>query len=159
MRFPSFPLRLSMPRTTALVALACFVGVAPGQDAGLSGLARAEMERRAQAAAEAEQLLIQGDKSYNAGRYAEAVEAYRGAVDLLPENSPAHASVSRILKSVADAVNECRGVVPSDKLGSELADIVLRTADLAEWMGIDLSDEIAAKMALNERRGTRGRLV
>jgi NTP pyrophosphatase (non-canonical NTP hydrolase) len=39
--------------------------------------------------------------------------------------------------------------------GSELADIVIRTMDLAEYMGIDLSNEIQAKMVRNSRREHR----
>jgi NTP pyrophosphatase (non-canonical NTP hydrolase) len=45
------------------------------------------------------------------------------------------------------------------KLGTELADIILRVADLAHWEGIDLAEKIAEKMAINEARGTRGRKV
>jgi len=36
--------------------------------------------------------------------------------------------------------------------GSELADIVIRTMDLAEYMGINLAEEIEAKMVRNSRR-------
>jgi NTP pyrophosphatase (non-canonical NTP hydrolase) len=56
-----------------------------------------------------------------------------------------------------EAVNECRGDKPTKAFGSELADIVLRTVDIAHAEGIDLDGEIAAKMQLNAQRGTRGR--
>ena len=36
--------------------------------------------------------------------------------------------------------------------GSELADIVIRTMDLAEYMGINLAEEIQAKMVRNSTR-------
>jgi NTP pyrophosphatase (non-canonical NTP hydrolase) len=39
--------------------------------------------------------------------------------------------------------------------GSELADIVIRTMDLAEYMGIDLATEIEAKHAFNLTRPQR----
>lgn len=39
--------------------------------------------------------------------------------------------------------------------GSELADIVIRTMDLAEYMSIDLAGEIEAKMAKNALRERR----
>ena len=39
--------------------------------------------------------------------------------------------------------------------GSELADIVVRTMDLAEYMGINLADEIEAKHAYNLTRQQR----
>lgn len=37
-------------------------------------------------------------------------------------------------------------------LPSELADVMIRVADLAEWLGIDLSQEIERKAALNKER-------
>ncbi len=62
-----------------------------------------------------------------------------------------------IASEVGEAVNECRGNKPTDKLGSELADIILRTIDFAEEQGIDIEDEIHNKMMLNFENGTRGR--
>lgn len=68
-------------------------------------------------------------------------------------------ALALIASEVGEAVNECRGEKPSREFGSELADIILRTLDLAEWQGIDLDKEIVAKMAINEQRGTRGRRI
>lgn len=68
-------------------------------------------------------------------------------------------ALALIGSEVGEAVNECRGKEPSNNFGTELADIILRVADLAEWQGIDLSETIAKKMAINEERGTRGRRV
>lgn len=45
-----------------------------------------------------------------------------------------------------------RGRLTGTAHGSELADIVIRTMDLAEYMGIDLASEIDAKMARNATR-------
>ena len=64
-----------------------------------------------------------------------------------------------ILSEVGEAVNECRGEVPTDKLGSELADICLRTFGMAEQFGIDIESEILIKMAKNFSKGNfKGRL-
>jgi NTP pyrophosphatase (non-canonical NTP hydrolase) len=68
-------------------------------------------------------------------------------------------SLALIASEVGEAVNECRGGAPSYDFGSELADIILRVADLAHCEGIDLGEKIIEKMAINEARGTRGRNV
>ena len=62
-----------------------------------------------------------------------------------------------VVSEVGEAANECRGSVPTDAFGDELADIILRVLDIAAEHNIDIEDCIAAKMALNELRGTRGR--
>jgi len=58
-----------------------------------------------------------------------------------------------IASEVGEAVNECRGETPTDNLGQELADVVLRTFDMAESLGIDIQAEIQKKMALNKLKG------
>lgn len=63
-----------------------------------------------------------------------------------------------IASEVGEAVNECRGAEPTEKLGEELADIILRTLDFAESLGIDIQDEIKVKMQKNAQNGTRGRV-
>lgn len=68
-------------------------------------------------------------------------------------------ALALIASEVGEAVNECRGEVPSAEFGTELADIILRVADLAQWQGINLAETIANKMAINEQRGTRGRRI
>ena len=68
-------------------------------------------------------------------------------------------SLALIASEVGEAVNECRGDAPSLEFGTELADIVLRVFDLAHTLGIDHEDAVAAKMKVNEQRGTRGRRV
>lgn len=65
-------------------------------------------------------------------------------------------SLALIASEVGEAVNECRNGAPSEEFALELADIILRVADLAHWEGVDLAAAIAAKMAINEARGTRG---
>jgi len=68
-------------------------------------------------------------------------------------------ALALIASEVGEAVNECRGDEPTNKFGTELADIVLRVFDLAQWQGINLEKTIANKMVLNEKLGTRGRRV
>jgi NTP pyrophosphatase (non-canonical NTP hydrolase) len=67
-------------------------------------------------------------------------------------------SLALVASEVGESANECSGLTPTAAFGSELADIVLRVADIAHSHGIDLSAEITAKMALTESRVTRGRV-
>jgi len=67
-------------------------------------------------------------------------------------------ALALVASEVGEAINECRNEKPTDAFGEELADIVLRVLDIAHWQGIDLEKEILAKMAINEQRGTRGRV-
>jgi NTP pyrophosphatase (non-canonical NTP hydrolase) len=68
-------------------------------------------------------------------------------------------ALALIASGVGEAVNECRGAAPTEAFGEELADIILRVADLAQWQGVDLAAQITRKMQINEQRGTRGRLI
>lgn len=63
-----------------------------------------------------------------------------------------------IAGEIGEAVNECRGEEPTDKLGSELADIILRVLGFAKNLEIDMDFEIRNKMTKNRERGNRGRL-
>ena len=64
-----------------------------------------------------------------------------------------------ICSEVGEAVNECRGEKPTEHFGEELADIILRTVDLAKEQGFDIEFELHRKMAINEKNGTRGRRI
>jgi NTP pyrophosphatase (non-canonical NTP hydrolase) len=68
-------------------------------------------------------------------------------------------ALALIASEVGEAVNECRGDQPTENFKTELADICLRTFDLAQSHSIDLMGAILAKMDLNELNGTRGRRV
>lgn len=68
-------------------------------------------------------------------------------------------SLALVASEVGEAVNECRGLTPTKEFGSELADIILRTLDISVKYGVDIGDEIEKKMAINEARGTRGRII
>ncbi len=77
----------------ALLASACLiVPLTAGEPQGGSNLASTELSRRGAAIEEAQELLRKGDESYTAGRYAEAIEAYAGARDLIP-NAPVSAEL------------------------------------------------------------------
>lgn len=68
-------------------------------------------------------------------------------------------ALALIASEVGEAINECRGETPTEEFKTELADIILRTVDLAAELGIDLNKTIEAKTALNARNGTRGRRI
>lgn len=69
-------------------------------------------------------------------------------------------TLALIASEVGEAVNECRGEAPTEKLAAELADIVLRTMDLAEMVGIDLETACRAKMEFNvKKRNWKDRAV
>ncbi len=73
-------------RCLALIAAAgLFVPLASAQSGTAARMASKETQRRAVAIEEAQELLKKGDEAYNAARYAEAVEAYSGARDLIPD--------------------------------------------------------------------------
>lgn len=63
-----------------------------------------------------------------------------------------------IAGEIGEAANECRGERPTAEFPGELADIVLRVADLAHDQDIDLEAEIEARMHRNHRTGRMGRL-
>lgn len=56
---------------------------------------------------------------------------------------------------VGEAVNECRGEKPTAHLGEELADVILRTVNVAKGQGIDINKAIIAKLKKNEKRGRK----
>jgi general secretion pathway protein D len=91
---------------------AVLCGPVCGQSSG-SDLVQAELQRRAAAVDEARVLLEKGDEAYEGGRYAEAVEAYRGAVDLIPANAPVlaeqrAAAVERLAQASVERSKELR---------------------------------------------------
>ncbi len=63
-----------------------------------------------------------------------------------------------VVSECGEAANECRGEKPTNLFGEELADIILRTVDLAHDHGIDIQAEVLRKMEINASRGTRGRV-
>ncbi len=79
-------------RLLALAPATCLLLSLPVSAQQPSALAQAELQRRAASAGEARILLQKGDEAYEAGRWADAVAAYSGARDLLPD-APATAAL------------------------------------------------------------------
>lgn len=71
---------------SALFASVCLIVPSMGgEPRSGTGMANSELSRRSVAIDEARELLQKGDEAYNAARYPDAVEAYAGARDLIPE--------------------------------------------------------------------------
>ena len=58
--------------------------------------------------------------------------------------------IALIHSELSEALEDDR--IGSSKIGEELADAVIRIADLAEYLKIDLEKEIERKMKINEKR-------
>lgn len=83
-------------RTTFIATACLFSAFATGKTAAQSARANQEQVRRSASIQEARELLFQGDEAYKAGRYAEAVIAYAGARENIPD-----APVSAELRAAA----------------------------------------------------------
>lgn|SRR3990167_7920614 len=66
-----------------------------------------------------------------------------------------HSEISEALEALRDDQNELWVTSQGKPEGfpAELADAVIRIADLCGWMGIDLNDAIIRKMDYNKTRG------
>lgn len=60
-----------------------------------------------------------------------------------------------IIDEVCEALHEVRKTGDVDAFGEELADVIIRTADLSHDLGIDLDSIIERKMQKNRGRGFR----
>ncbi|MCW1887382.1 type II and III secretion system protein [Luteolibacter flavescens] len=78
----------------AMAPATCLLLAQPVLAQSSSSMAQAELQRRANNATEAQELLSKGDESYKAGKWADAVAAYAGARDLLPD-APATAALRK----------------------------------------------------------------
>jgi NTP pyrophosphatase (non-canonical NTP hydrolase) len=58
-------------------------------------------------------------------------------------------SLMLVVSECGEAANEVRGLQPTDKFQTELADIILRTLGLAAENGIDIQQAVLGKMAKN----------
>lgn len=68
-------------------------------------------------------------------------------------------SLALVASEVGEAVNECRYEKPTENLGSELADIILRVLDLSIVLDINIETEILNKIEANKKRGNKGRII
>jgi general secretion pathway protein D len=101
-----------------LVATCLIVPSLAGEIRGGSSHAASEASRRSVAVDEAQELLRKGDEAYTAGRYAEAVEAYAGARELIPI-----APISAELRSAATE-RYAQAAVEQARLLSRNGDVV-----------------------------------
>ena len=79
-------------RASWLVAACLAADLTAGGAATGAGLAERERARISASMEEARELLRKGDEAYQAGHYADAVEAYAGTVDMIPD-APASAEL------------------------------------------------------------------
>lgn len=108
----------------ALLATACLVvPLTAGETIGAGSLAEREAARRSAAVDEAQMLLQKGDEAYQSGRYAEAVDAFAGARDLLPD-APATAELRKAAteRYAQASVEKARGLSrKGDVAGAKIA--------------------------------------
>ena len=65
-----------------------------------------------------------------------------------------------VLTSVlGKAINECRGSEPTLEFATKLAEIIILVILIARSVNIDIEKKVLEKMAVNEKRGTRGRVI
>lgn len=154
----SVRLNSSLVNRARLVALApatCFLLAQPLLAQSPSGLAQAELQRRANNATEAQELLKKGDESYEKGKWADAVAAYTGARDLLPD-APAtaelrKAATERLVQASVEQARQQRrhGDVKGagETVDRVLADGVAPDSSLALQMRDELDDPIRTNPA------------
>lgn len=65
------------------------------------------------------------------------------------------AQLAKICSEVGESVAVIQKTVDWEELPEELADIVIRTLDLAAYLNIDIGNAVNAKMMKNERRPYR----
>jgi general secretion pathway protein D len=152
---------VSRARLLALAPATCLLLAQPVFAQSSSAMAQAELQRRANNATEAQELLKKGDESYTAGKWADAVAAYTGARDLLPD-APAtrelrKASTERLAQaSVALAAEQRRlGDVSGAKatVDKVLESSVAPDNGLALEMRAQLDDPIRTNPAVTKEDG------
>jgi general secretion pathway protein D len=151
----------SRARLLAVAPLTCLLLSQPLAAQKTSALAQAELQRRASNAQEAQELLKKGDESYKAGKWADAVKAYSGARELLPE-APATAAMrdaatERLIQaSVEQARNQKRlGDVEgaNETIGKVLVDGVAPDSGPALEMQEQINDPIRTNPAATLEHG------
>jgi len=98
------------------------------------------------------------NKKYSIGDLAQKHYVWVDAMGWHGKATPLE-SLALVASEVGEAVNECRYEKPTDKLGSELADIILRVLDLSLVLGLDIEKEILNKIEANYKRGNKGRII
>jgi general secretion pathway protein D len=87
MRMQTFKTIFPILCRTALLVITAWLAtpLSAGEPPAAGTLAQRERERLNTSVEEARELLRKGDEAYQAGHYADAVEAYAGAVDMIPD--------------------------------------------------------------------------
>ncbi len=146
----------------ALLATACLViPLNAGETRGASGIANAELSKRSSAIQEAQILLQKGDEAYTVGNYGDAVAAYGGARELIPD-----APISAELREAATqryaqaSVEYARGLVRAGDLAGAkaavdqvLAPSVAPNHPAATAYRDQLDDPIRTNPALTKKHG------
>ncbi|MEK7949174.1 Amuc_1098 family type IV pilus outer membrane protein [Luteolibacter soli] len=149
----------SRARLLALAPATCLLLAQPIFAQSSSRMAQAEVQRRANNANEAQELLKKGDESYKAGKWADAVAAYTGARELLPE-APAtaewrKAATDRLVQASVEHAREQRrlGDVSGAKatVDKVLDASVAPDSGLAKEMRDQLNDPIRTNPAVTKK--------
>lgn len=130
MRLPTIqPVFPSLCRIAWWVAACLAADLAAAGPASDAGLAQREQVRLSAAIEEGQELLRKGDEAYQAGHYADAMEAYSGAVDLIPA-APVSAELhaAAVERNVQASIEQARALSrKGDVAGAKAAvDKVLR---------------------------------
>ena len=149
MRVPPFkPIFPSLCRI-ALWVTACFAAeLTAGGPATGAGLADREHARLSAAVDEAQELLRKGDEAYQTGRYADAVEAYAGAVDMIPA-APVSAELhaAAITRYVQASIEQARVL-------AKKGDVAGAKAAVAKVLRAEVAPDNPAAVALRGAAGT-----
>ncbi len=142
-------------RLLALAPATCLFLSLPVTAQQPSALAQAELQRRAANATEAQELLKKGDEAYESARWSDAVAAYSGARDLLPD-APATAALrdaatERLVQASVEQARQQRRLGDVKGAGETvdrvLEDSVAPDHGLAEEMRGQLDDPIRTNPA------------
>ena len=145
----------SRARLLAIAPATCLLLAQPIFAQSSSAMAQKEMQRRANNATEAQELLQKGDESYKAGKWSDAVAAYTGARELLPD-APAtaelrKAATDRLVQASVELAREQRrlGDVPGAKttVNKVLDASVAPNSGMALEMRDQLDDPIRTNQA------------
>lgn len=139
----TFKPMFSIHTWTSLLAIVCWVApLNAGEPVAESGLAQRERLRRTAAIEEARELLRKGDEAYQNGRYAEAVEAYAGTRDMIPD-----APISSDLRAVATQ-RYVQASVEQARALSRGGDIAAAKATVDRILRDDVAPKDAGALAL-----------
>lgn len=129
-------------RRALLLAVGCLIlPLQAGESPESSGAATREVSRRQAALVEAQELIHRGDEAYTAGRYSEAVEAYAGARDLIPD-----APISFELRSAATE-RYAQASVESARALSRVGDVAAAKAAVDKVLDPSVAPTHAGAMA------------